>query len=88
MLVRGGTRLVWNYRMLVCGGTRLVWNYRMLVCGRTRLACGNTVLNVVVIVLMILFDRCSHIVIVTAIVITTDVQLSRNATIRHFLNLS
>ena len=47
-----------------------------------------TMLHVIVIVLMILWDRCSHIVIVTAIVITTDVQLSRNATIRHFLNLS
>ena len=40
--------------MLVCGHTRLMWEYRMLVCGRTRLVCGNIVLNVIVIVLMIL----------------------------------
>ena len=53
MLVCGHTRLMWEYRMLVCGRTRLVWKYRMLVCGRTRLVCGNTVLNVIVIVLMI-----------------------------------
>ena len=53
MRVCGHTRLMWKYRMLVCGRTRLVWKYRMLVCGRTRLVCGNTVLNVIVIVLMI-----------------------------------
>ena len=54
MLVCGITRLMWECRMLVCIRTRLVWKYRMLVCGRTRLVCGNIVLNVIVIVLMIL----------------------------------
>ena len=47
-------------------------------------ACELALLGVIGIVLLIFRDRSSHIVVITVIAITTDIQLSRNTTIWHF----
>ena len=65
------------------------------VCGNTMLdvmvivhcVWGDTMLDVMDVVLMFLRDWCTQIVIVTGIVITTHIQLSSNATIWYFPQL-